>query len=339
MELRPLLIPAWRIEGEARLIIRQDSQILRTLIFGGAGFVGVNLVDSLLKQGSKEILVFDNFSMGDNLSRAGLIVDVVKGDMTSSEAVSRAIDDFYPERIFHLAANSDISASALDPSLDVRNTFLTTSTLAGALRRTKVKELVFSSSSAVFGEVNGPITEVTPLRPVSAYGWMKLSSELILRDLQRTGHVQKYLCIRFPNVTGRWQTHGVIHDLVKKLIAPSDSLEVLGDGSQLKPYSSVLDLVEAIVSLTAVEFTGELAVNIGPSDQITVSQIVNELLEISGLAPEVKFATERSGWRGDVPEYMFDLAKAESLIGKHLFRSSLTAIRESIKWELEASGR
>lgn len=321
------------------LVSRQDVQILRTLIFGGAGFVGVNLVDSLLRQGNAGILVFDNFSMGDNLSRAGMTVEVVKGDMTSLEDVSKVVEYFRPERIFHLAANSDISASAKDPSLDIRNTFLSTVTLAAALRHTKVKELVFSSSSAVFGEVSEPITENTPAQPVSAYGWMKLSSELVLRDLLMAGHIEKYLCIRFPNVTGQWQTHGVVRDLVKKLLSRPEYLEVLGDGSQLKPYSYVSDLVEAILSLSAVELVGELTVNIGPADQITVSQIVEELLEISGLAPEVKFATSRYGWRGDVPEYIFDLAKVDGVTGGLQFRSSLEAIRQSIVWELKDSGR
>jgi UDP-glucose 4-epimerase len=308
---------------------------MRALIFGGTGFIGSNLVRQLYENGARDILAADNLSMGNQLEGIGLPVQLNVGDMTSSVWVEELVRDFKPTRIYHLAANSDISASALDPSLDINNTLISTINLAYAIRKNPVSELVFSSSSAVFGDSLSILSENSKKSPASVYGWMKFSSELILESLFQEGFVSKYMCVRFPNVTGELQTHGVVHDLVKKLVKNSKRLEVLGDGSQLKPYVYVTELVEAINSLIDAPWDGMKTVNLGPVDQTSVSEIVDSLLDISGLSPDVVFGTGRSGWDGDVPEYKFDLSVAREILGKVPFGSSSDAIRRSITWELE----
>lgn len=308
---------------------------MRSLIFGGAGFIGSNLVRHLYDKGEEGVLVADNLSMGNQLEHLGIPVNLSIGDMTSSVWVENLVREFKPARIYHLVANSDISASALNPSLDINNTLISTVNLAQAVRQTPVKELVFSSSSAVFGDSSTVLSEVSEKRPASAYGWMKFSSELILESLFEEGFVSRYLCVRFPNVTGELQTHGVVHDLVKKLTKDPMKLEVLGDGSQLKPYVYVSELVEAISSLIDAPWNGMKTVNLGPIDQTSVSEIVDALLEISGSSPKVVFGTSRSGWEGDVPEYKFDLSLAREILGTVPFGSSEDAIRRSITWELK----
>ena len=308
---------------------------MRVLIFGGAGFIGSNLARQLYENGAKDILAADNLSMGNQLERLDVPARLNVGDMTSSVWVEELVRDFKPSRIYHLAANSDISASAQDPSLDINNTLISTINLAYAIRKNPVSELVFSSSSAVFGASLSVLSENSKKSPASAYGWMKFSSELILESLFEEGFVSKYLCVRFPNVTGELQTHGVVHDLVKKLKNNSKRLEVLGDGSQLKPYVYVTELVQAINALIDAPWEGMKNVNLGPVDQTSVSEIVNALLDISGLSPDVVFGRSRSGWEGDVPEYKFDLSVLRGILGKVPFGSSADAIRRSITWELE----
>lgn len=308
---------------------------MRALIFGGAGFIGSNLVRQLSGNGAAEILVADNLSMGNQLEHLGIPVNLRIGDMTSSVWVEELVREFKPTRVYHLVANSDISASALNPILDVNNTLISTINLAYAIRKNPVSELVFSSSSAVFGDSLSVLSENSKKSPASAYGWMKFSSELILESLFEEGFVSRYLCVRFPNVTGELQTHGVVHDLVKKLMNNSKRLEVLGDGSQLKPYVYVTELVEAINSLIDASWDGMKTVNLGPVDQISVSEIVDALLDISGLSPDVAYGPTRLGWEGDVPEYKFDLSVAREILGKVPFGSSADAIKRSITWELE----
>jgi UDP-glucose 4-epimerase len=308
---------------------------MRALIFGGAGFIGSNLVRHLFDTGVEGVLVADNLSMGNKLEHLGIPVNLRVGDMTSSVWVENLVREFKPTRIYHLVANSDISASALDPSLDINNTLVSTVNLARAVRQNPVRELVFSSSSAVFGESSTVLSENSEKKPASAYGWMKFSSEIILQSVFEEGFVSRYLCVRFPNVTGELQTHGVVHDLVKKLAKDPMKLEVLGDGSQLKPYVYVSELVEAISALIDAPWNEMKTVNLGPADQTSVSEIVDALLEISGLSPNVVFGTSRSGWEGDVPEYKFDLSVAREILGRVPFGSSTDAIRRSIEWELK----
>jgi UDP-glucose 4-epimerase len=273
--------------------------------------------------------------MGNQLEHLGVPVNLVIGDMTSSVWVEKIVREFKPTRIYHLVANSDIAASSLDPTLDINNTLISTVNLAQAVRQNPVKELVFSSSSAVFGDSSKVLSENSEKKPASAYGWMKFSSEIILQSVFEEGFVSRYLCVRFPNVTGELQTHGVVHDLVKKLTNDPMKLDVLGDGSQLKPYVCVSELVEAISSLIDAPWNGMKTVNLGPTDQTSVSEIVDALLDISGLSPNVVFGTSRSGWEGDVPEYKFDLSAAQEILGRVPFGSSSDAIRRSIEWELK----
>jgi UDP-glucose 4-epimerase len=302
------------------------------LVFGGAGFIGANLV-SELKKHNHEILVFDNLGMGNQIERAGLDTEVVIGDMTDLDAIVGVLRRFGPDRVYHLAANSDIAASAINPKTDLRNTLLTTVQLATALRQVRVNELVFASSSAVYGEVQGKITELSGTKPTSAYGWMKLASEEVLSQLVQDGQLDRYLCVRFPNVTGKWQTHGVIKDLVKKLRADSGNLDVLGDGSQTKPYALAEDLVSNIEKVMNANWQGLLDLNLSPDSQTSVREIVDMLTSVTKLEPTVAYGHSRSGWLGDVPEYSYDTSKAEALLGVLDFRTSLAAVEASIEWE------
>jgi UDP-glucose 4-epimerase len=307
---------------------------MRIMILGGAGFIGSNLCKILDQDPSLQVLVLDNFSMGDMLPPNLAQVEARNLDCADAADLRGAIAEFQPDRIYHLAANSDISAAVLNPGLDFRNTLGTTLCLIEALYETPVKELVFASSSAVYGEVEGQIAENTPKRPTSAYGWMKLVSEHYLQDAQAKGLIERLLCVRFPNVTGENQTHGVVFDLARKLKNHPERLDVLGDGTQNKPYVLASDLVSAIQSLMAEDWGGFLDVNLAPPTNATVSQIVSTLIQVSGLNPAVHFGEARSGWAGDVPEYHFDTAKARKILDlPELFRPSLDAIKSSVELE------
>ena len=306
---------------------------MKILIFGGAGFIGTNLCELLLANPENKIHVFDNLSMGNMLAKASLSgVNLIQGDMTDYLAVKKVILEVQPERIFHLAANSDIAASATNNQVDLDNTLQTTVVLTAALRGSSVKDLVFASSSAVYGEVAGEITESTRKSPASPYGWMKLASENVLAHFARENPHLRYLCVRFPNVTGRWQTHGVVHDLVNKLKSNSSALQVLGDGTQTKPYTLASELCEAILEAIDSPWQGCMDLNISPNSRSSVKYIAETIVQVSGLSPVLTYGKNRSGWLGDVPEYRYDTTKFETLTACKL-RSSDQAILESAKWQ------
>jgi UDP-glucose 4-epimerase len=308
---------------------------LKYAFLGGAGFIGKNYINYLSENGTHEIFVLDNLSMGNNLVGGSPNINLSIGDASNVDEVFDFLARSSPDIVFHFAANSDIAASALNPLLDVKDTLMTTVALASAIEKIKVRTVVFSSSSAIFGNVQGPISSHTSPMPQSAYGYMKLASELLLQKLLERGLVESLFLLRFPNVTGPFQTHGVVRDLVQRLLDSPIELNVLGNGSQTKPFIRPLDLVEIIERLIAANSTGLVKALIGPSTRTSVKKIVEILVEESGITPEISFGSSAQGWPGDVPEYSFDCSETESLIGPLGLGDSDGAVRESIRWELQ----
>lgn len=310
----------------------------KALVLGGAGFVGSALSRRLVESGEFEITVIDKFVFGNGL--AGFTSDhllVVDGDVSDVDVVSDTLEQEKFDVVFHLAANSDIRASVENPAIDLVNTFGTSSALALALAKANyfVPRIVFSSTSAIFGSHTGPIDKDAVQRPESAYGWMKLASEHNLRQLEDCGLIGSLRIIRFPNVTGLGQTHGVVKDLCAKAAEAEAELEVLGNGSQTKPYVHVQELVTAIIAFADKAYDGPSQVNLAPSDQVSVREIAELVVASSKKALEIRFQDSVGGWPGDVPNYSYDLSDLPPSLASSLTMSSLEAVRRSINEEFE----
>lgn len=223
---------------------------MKVLVAGGAGFIGSNLIDNLLEKGH-EVVCVDNYFLGVKENIAHLEKNsnftMYEHDLCELEILEKIFEKEKVEYVFQLAANSDIQASAKNPIIEYQNTYTTTFNILECMRLFGVKRLFFASTSAVYGEKIGEIlTEITAdLRPVSYYGGSKLGAEAIISAFSYMNDFET-LVFRFPNVVGPRLTHGVIFDFIKKLEKNNTELEILGDGTQCKPYIYVTDLVEAI---------------------------------------------------------------------------------------------
>ena len=290
---------------------------MNVLITGGAGFIGSHLAERLVGCGHTVTCV-DNLVLGteDNIRHlygkpnfAFLKADA--SDTGAMEAVmaGRAIDIVY-----HLAANSDIQKSGADPSIDWRNTFQTTYAVLEGMRKHGVKQLFFSSTSAVYGEKTGrPLREDEGgLAPISYYGAAKLASEAFISSYAYMNDLAAVI-FRFPNVIGPRLTHGVLYDFSQKLARDPSRLEILGDGTQLKPYLHVCDLVDCIVFMTRNMKKGVEIYNIGVETATTVKEIADMLCRALGLANvEYCYTGGDRGWKGDVPSFAYDLSKIKA---------------------------
>jgi len=304
---------------------------LRISILGGAGFIGTNLA-ILLTQSGHKVSIIDNLSLGNQIEKAGLNLKVEIGDISNPTVLMNFLETNAPQRVYHLAANSDIKNSAQDSNLDLNNTLLTTSSLVSCAQKMKIDELVFASSSAVYGESINALNEQSPKRPISPYGWMKLASENLLLQSADSGHIAKLLIARFPNITGHWQTHGVVFDFINQLKQDRDFLNVLGDGFQDKPYILASDLVSILELLINQGWSGTRTFNISPSSSTNVRKIVDLICKITDVSPQVNFGDTKGGWAGDVPSYRLDTALLQKEIPSLSFRSSDEAITEAIEW-------
>ena len=304
------------------------------LITGGAGFIGSHLADFLISK-KHEVAAVDNFLLGRKDNIAHLMDNInfkfIKEDLLNINKLKKIFQENDFDVVFHLAANSDIQNSAKNPQIDLNNTFMTTWNTLECCRLFNVNKFVFASSSAIYGNIHEELTEdFGPLFPISYYGAGKLASEAFVSAYAYMNDIQAWI-IRFPNVVGERATHGVIHDFIKKLRNNPNELEILGNGKQKKPYLYVKDLVEAMFFIYQKTKDRLNCYNVGVEDQTTVSEIAKIVCEEMGLKNvKLKYTGGSIGWKGDVPQFKYNLDKIHQLGWKAKY-SSTEAVRIAIR--------
>jgi UDP-glucose 4-epimerase len=288
------------------------------LVTGGAGFIGSHLVDRLVSDGWG-VRVLDNLSSGrmENIEqhKAKRDVEILKGDLKNPEEVKRTVRDV--DVVFHYAANPEVRVSTTNPEIHFNENVVATFNLLEAMRRNDVGELVFASSSSVYGEPEEiPVGEEAPIRPVSVYGASKAACENLISAYSKLYGVRAII-LRYANVVGPRLRHGVIWDFVNKLKKNPSQLEILGDGKQVRSYIYIDNAVEAtLIAYNAVVRRGFEVVNVGNDDYITVKEvadIVVNTLGLKGVEYVYKPAEHGVGWRGDVKNIALSINKIRSL--------------------------
>ena len=285
---------------------------MKALIAGGAGFIGSHLADYLLDEGH-EVVCIDNFFIGTRQNIVHLLANpryvFYQYDLNNMEFLNQVFDKEKPDYVFHLAANSDIQASAQNPIIEYQNTYSTTFNLLEAMRLHNVKKMFFASTSAVYGNKDALLNENTAsLAPISYYGGAKLGSEGLISAYAYMNDMD-ILIFRFPNVIGPRLTHGVIFDFIKRLKKDSSKLLILGDGTQTKPYLYVFDLIEAIMKFKHIGKGVTLyTVGVDTATSVTrIAEIVCQKMGVSNVSFE--YTGGKGGWKGDVPKFQYDLSK------------------------------
>jgi len=285
---------------------------MKALIAGGAGFIGSHLADYLLDEGN-EVVCIDNFFIGTRQNILHLLTNpryvFYQYDLNNMEFLNQVFDKEKPDYVFHLAANSDIQASAQNPIIEYQNTYSTTFNLLEAMRLHNVKKMFFASTSAVYGNKDALLNENTAsLAPISYYGGAKLGSEGLISAYTYMNDMD-ILIFRFPNVIGPRLTHGVIFDFIKRLKKDSSKLLILGDGTQTKPYLYVFDLIEAIMKFKNIG-KGVTLYNVGVDTATSVTRIAEIVCQKMGLSNvSFEYTGGKGGWKGDVPKFQYDLNK------------------------------
>jgi UDP-glucose 4-epimerase len=312
----------------------------RSIVTGGAGFIGSHLVERLFKE-SYNVMALDNLTSGKieniKLPLNNLSLTLVKGDLKKPVKLDKMIEDC--EIIFHLAANPEVRMGETDPKVHFEENILATFNLLEAMRRTKTtKTIVFTSTSTIYGEASIIPTPENygPLTPISTYGASKLSCEALITSYAHTFNLQA-LILRLANIIGPRSNHGVIHDFIQKLQKNHTCLEILGDGNQKKSYMYIDDCISAILHATKIFLKSKKTVdiyNIGPTDQTTVKRIAEIMVEEMNLQ-NVKFhftggVDGGRGWKGDVKNMHLSIEKLTKT-GWKPKNSSEEAIRLTVK--------
>ena len=303
---------------EARISLYTSGSV-KTVVTGGAGCIGSDLAEALLKQGC-EVTVVDNLSSGRIEHIQKLLSQprfrFVEGDLLEGGTLSHAMDGV--DMVYHLAANPDVKFTPGDATdKDLHQNLLATYNVLEAMRLHGVRRLAFASTSAIYGisEVQ-PIPESLSPRPISLYGATKLGCEALISAFSNLFEMQCWI-FRFANIVGekvRKKGQTVISDFIHRLREDPRRLTILGNGRQAKSYMLASDCIEAMLYLIRQAREPVNVYNVGCSDSLPVTRIAEMVVKAMGLSDvEYSFTGGEGGWPGDVPRFMLDVSALNGL--------------------------
>ena len=280
---------------------------MKTLVTGGAGFIGSHLVDALLDLGH-EVIVLDNFSTGrpENLSHVEKKIKLVECDIAETGNWIKNFQDV--EKVFHLAALADIVPSIENPLTYYQSNVHGTYNIVEACRDFSIEKLVYSASSSCYGIPGSyPTSELSEIKPQYPYALTKYLGEQIVMHWSKVYKVPA-ISLRFFNVYGpRSRTSGTYGAVFGVFLAQKlnkKPFTVVGDGKQTRDFTFISDIVGAIVSASFSQVKDEI-INIGSDNTFSINQVV-ELLE-----GDVVYVPKRPG----EPDCTWaDISKAKDLL-------------------------
>jgi UDP-glucose 4-epimerase len=311
-----------------------ESEIKKIFVTGGAGFIGSNLCGFLLERGHR-VTAYDNLLLGRKEFLRGFEHNprfaFVEADLLDLDRLRKEIAGH--DIVFHMAANSDISYGAKHTDVDLKLGTMATYNVLEAMRLGGIKEIIFASTSAVYGDrpriVPTP-EDYGPLFPISFYGASKLACEALISAFSHNYGIRAWI-YRFANILGRNGTHGAAFDFVTRLRRDPARLKVLGDGKQAKPYLHVLDCIEGM--WFGYEHANEdiNCFNLSVDGATTVGKIAEMVVKETGLKRvKIEYTGGERGWRGDVAQVRLDGKKLAAL-GWKASRSSDEAVALGVK--------
>jgi UDP-glucose 4-epimerase len=308
------------------------------LVTGGAGFIGSNLVRSLLEKG-QTVRVLDNLSTGrlDNLSGVQGDVELIKDDVRNPQAVAKAVAGM--EIVHHLAALPSVARSVADPLASHEVNVDGTLNVLLAAADAGVRRVVYASSSSIYGDTPTlPKHEGMAVAPRSPYAAAKLAGEAYCRSFARVYPLET-VCLRFFNVFGPRQDPGsqyaaVVPRFVTRMLAGLPA-EVTGDGRQTRDFTFVINAVHAcrLAADAGPEAVGE-AMNVGCGDRISVLDLVGLINDLLAERIDPIFTPARPG---DVRDSQASIAQAERLIGYRPLVGVREGVATTVRWFADAS--
>ncbi|MBX0296667.1 NAD-dependent epimerase/dehydratase family protein [Haloarcula nitratireducens] len=300
----------------------------KIVVTGGAGFIGSHLVDYLVA--TNDITVVDDGSNGHQ-EWVHDEATYLEGDLTDEAVVAEAITA-ETDLVVHLAASKLVDTDT--PRRQFTDNSAITYNILERMDDVGVENLVFTSSSTVYGEAPRPTPEdYAPLEPISVYGATKLAEESLISTYAHSHDIQSWV-FRFANIVGPRLAGAVIPDFIDKLHENPDTLTILGDGRQQKSYMHVEECIDAMVHAVEHADAEHNVFNLGTRTTTSVDRIADIVAEEMGIDPEYEYTGGDRGWTGDVPRMRLSIDKLAAL-GWEPDQSSDDAVRQSARELIE----
>ncbi|HLY95083.1 MAG TPA: NAD-dependent epimerase/dehydratase family protein [Gaiellaceae bacterium] len=286
----------------------------RVLVTGGAGFIGSNLVRTLLERG-EDVRVLDNFSTGSRANLAGIDVEIVEGELRSYERVHNAVRG--TEVVYHLGALGSVPRSVQDPLTSNAVNVEGTLNVLLAARDEGVRRVVFSSSTSVYGSARElPTSEESAPDPISPYGVAKLAAERYCVSFSRVYESFESVVMRYFNVFGPRQSpfsqYAAAVPLFVKAIAAGEPITVYGDGEQSRDFTYVANVIDATILAGEREGASGEIFNIAAGAPATLNHVADTIGSILGKPVKREHRPPRAG---DIRDSWADLTKSERILG------------------------
>lgn len=310
-----------------------DLRDSRVLVIGGAGFIGSHIVDQLLAEPVREIVVLDNFARGarNNLDAAleDDRVSLVEGSITDVELLDRLMEG--TDYVWLLAALW-LYECVHEPRSAIEVNCVGTFNVMDAAHRAGVKKVVYSSSASVYGDAAfTPMTEDHPFNNRTMYGATKIAGEQFFRAYHEQ-HGLDYVGLRYMNVYGpRMDYKGAYVSVIMKVLDKIDAGErpvIFGDGSQAYDFVHVGDVARANILAMTSDAT-DVNLNVGTGVKTSIKELVDALLEVTGSEIEPEYRADEQMF---VTHRVGATERAEELIG---FRAELPyreGLRSVVEW-------
>jgi len=305
---------------------------MRYLVTGGAGFIGSNTVDELVRRGHS-VVVLDDLSAGkeENLADVRNKITFIKGTITDIEIIRKAI--FEADYVIHLAARTSVPYSMKDPVETNRVNIDGTLNVLVAARDARVKRIVFAASSSAYGETPTlPKTENMQPMPISPYGVTKYVGELYAQTFGRCFGLEN-VCLRYFNIFGPRQDPSSVYSgvLAKFCSAFLEETEpvIYGDGTQSRDFTYVENAVQAnLLACEAPSASGKVF-NVGTGGRVNLNEVVAALGTISGKPLKPRYDPPRDG---DIRDSQADISLARAILGYEPSVGLEEGLRRTFEW-------
>lgn len=325
-------------EGLSHFLIRSLSHFLnmgttpKYLVTGGAGFIGSNLADELIRQGAK-VSIIDNLSTGsrENLSEIGGDFDFIEADLNDDEAARRAVENV--DVVFHQAALPSVPRSVEDPVETHQACVNATFNLLVKARDSGVRRFVYAASSSAYGDQQTlPKLETMRPEPLSPYAAAKLTGEYYCRVFNEVYGLET-LALRYFNVFGPRQDpssaySGVISRFIDALMKGHTPV-IYGDGEQTRDFTYIANVVQANISASQTgKGIGEV-MNVANGERVSLNELLDALKKITSRDAEAKYLEAR---KGDVKHSQADNSLAVKYLGYEKLVGLEEGLQRTIDW-------
>ena len=327
--------PAWKITKDLREIIREIIDVKklklkkRVLVTGGAGFIGSNLVRSLLKEG-REIVILDNLSTGkrENIPSG---VEFIEGDLINISLVEKALENV--DVVYHFGASASVIKSVEDPKFDVQNNVIGAINLLDVMVKKGCKRILFSSSSTIYGKNKIPMHEELMPNPVSPYATGKRTVELLLSNYAAI-HGINSTCFRIFNAYGPFQdldfSHQGITGYIIGTALKGREFSVHGNGDQERDYVFIDDITRAFMQAENNPKTFNQIINLGSGEKISLIDLIRKVENLTGKQIPLRYGEPYR--KGDVMTYHADTKKFNLILGFSPSTDMNSNLEKTIKW-------